>query len=215
MRKSLALVVLVTLGGGSAFAADYPSVETFLGFTYVRASSTDNIPSFSLYGGGGQVAVNVNRYLSVVGDLAAVHNGSIGGNQLDSTLFTFLAGPRFTMRYKRFSPYVNVLFGGAYATTSEELTAIPVQIPTQPIFLPGQPTQAGNLPISVRAVASHTAFAMAAGGGLDIKINKHVSFRPIGLDYLLTRLENIQDMQNRNQNNLRYTTGVNFTFGAR
>jgi opacity protein-like surface antigen len=181
----------------------------------MRAGSATDIPSFSMYGGGGQVAVNMNRYLGFVGDLGAVHNGNIGGNHLDTTFFNFLFGPRFTMRYKHFSPYVNILFGGGHASTSEQVTAIPVQIPNQPIFLPGEPTQAGNLPVSLRAVASQTAFAMAVGGGLDIKINKHINFRPVGLDWMLTRLQNIQDMQDRNQNHLRYTTGVNFTFGAR
>ena len=55
---------------------------------------------------------------------------------------------------------------------------------------------------------------MMAGGGLDISINKHVSFRPIGLDYYLTRLQNLRTQNDNNQNNLRYTTGFNFTFGA-
>jgi hypothetical protein len=55
---------------------------------------------------------------------------------------------------------------------------------------------------------------MTAGGGLDIKINKHLSFRPIGLDYYMTRLQNLRTQDDNNQNNLRYTTGFNFTFGA-
>jgi Outer membrane protein beta-barrel domain len=214
MRKSLALVILVTLGG-VASASDYPTAETFLGFTYMRTGSDNGIPSFGMYGGGGQMAANVNRYFGIVADLGVVHNGDFGRSSLDTTFFNFLAGPRFTMRYKRFRPYVNILFGGAHASTSEEINAVPVQIPTQPIFLPGQPTQAGDSPVSLRAVASQTAFAMAVGGGLDIRINKHVNFRPIGLDWMLTHLQNIQDMQAGNQNHLRYTTGVNFTFGAR
>src|SRR5437899_10741400 len=55
---------------------------------------------------------------------------------------------------------------------------------------------------------------MGAGGGIDIKITRHVSFRPIGLDYYLTRLQNLRTANDNNQHHLRYTTGLNFTFGG-
>jgi hypothetical protein len=55
---------------------------------------------------------------------------------------------------------------------------------------------------------------MTVGGGLDIKINKVVSFRPIGLDYYMMRLQNLRSASDNNQHCLRYTTGFNFTFGA-
>ena len=35
--------------------------------------------------------------------------------------------------------------------------------------------------------ATQTAFAMAVGGGLDWKIAKRITFRPIAVDYVLTR----------------------------
>jgi hypothetical protein len=56
--------------------------------------------------------------------------------------------------------------------------------------------------------------AWALGGGLDIKLSKHVSFRPIGLDWFKTKLDGIRTLQSHSQDNLRYTAGVNFTFGA-
>ena len=58
------------------------------------------------------------------------------------------------------------------------------------------------------------AFAYLLGGGLDIKLSKHMSFRPIGIDLQYTRLQNIRDLQDRSQYNLRYQTGFNFTFGG-
>ena len=96
------------------------------------------------------------------------------------------------------------MFGGVYATTS---TQVDVLGATPPI-IPGEP-------IAVRVGAEQTAFAMTAGGGLDIKINKYVMLRPIGLDYYMTRLQNLRTQGDNNQNNLRYTAGINFTFGAR
>ena len=216
MQKFVVMTLLVLLCGTMAFAGDQPKVETFLGFTYMRANSATNVPAFSTNGGGGQVVVNVNKYLGFVMDMGAVHNGNISDVHLDSTFINYLWGPRISLRYSRVTPYFNVLFGGMHAGTSVALNAIPVPpSATQPIYLPGETTPTPpNTPVSVRAVASQTAFAMATGGGLDIKINKHVSFRPIGLDYMLTRLQNIEDLQDRNQHHLRYTTGFNFTFGA-
>ena len=55
---------------------------------------------------------------------------------------------------------------------------------------------------------------MAVGGGLDIKINKHAAFRPVGLDYFLTRLKNPVLQEDHNQHNIRYSAGINFLFGG-
>jgi hypothetical protein len=55
---------------------------------------------------------------------------------------------------------------------------------------------------------------MSAGGGLDIKMSRVVSFRPIGVDYFLTRLQNLRSANDNNQHDIRYTAGLNFTFGG-
>src|ERR1051326_4898848 len=214
MRKILTVTLLVALCSLMAYAADdYPRVETFAGFTYMRANSATNVPAFSTNGGGGQLGVNFNKWVGFVMDIGAVHNGNISDQHLDTTLTNYLFGPRISLRYSRIRPYFNVLFGGMRAATSINVDAIPVV--GQPIFLPGQTTPLPpNTPVSARAVHAQTAFAMTTGGGLDIKITRHVSFRPIGLDYLMTRLQNLRTAQDNNQHNLRYTTGFNFTFGG-
>ncbi len=53
---------------------------------------------------------------------------------------------------------------------------------------------------------------MAIGGGIDIPINKSFQFRPVEIDYLMTRFTN--QFNNSSQNNFRYSAGVNFTFGG-
>jgi opacity protein-like surface antigen len=177
-------------------------METFLGYSFTRANSATNIPSFSMNGGSGQFAYNFNNWLGAVTDLGAVHNGNIHSISLDSTLANFLLGPRVAVRrWSRVTPYFQTLFGGVYATTS---TAVPgLELVTD--LPPGS---------NLRATRQEVAFGMTAGGGLDIKINKHVSFRPIQLEYFLTRLHNYREASDNNQNNLRYSAGFNFTFGA-
>ena len=210
--RTKSYVLALSLVAGIASAQDYPRVETFAGFTYTRANSASNVPAFSANGGGGQLGVNFNKWVGFVMDIGSVHNGNISDIHLDTTLTNYLFGPRVSLRYSRVRPYFNVLFGGMHGGTSFAVNGVPVA--TQPIYLPGGAVVPPNTPVTLRAVASQTAFAMTAGGGLDIKINRHVSFRPIGLDYLLTRLQNLRSLEDNNQHSLRYTTGFNFTFGG-
>jgi len=198
----------IVIGIGSvllfSFAAvaeeNAPRMETFLGYTFTRANSARDIPSFSANGGSGQFVYNIGSWFGAVADLGAVHNGNIHGINLDSTVANFLLGPRVSFRKSRITPYFQTLFGGVYATTSTAVSELDLE---------------SGLPVGfhLRATRQQTAFAMTAGGGLDIKISKHVSFRPVQLEYFLTRLHDFRSGTDNNQNNLRYSAGFNFTFG--
>ena len=213
MKKISCLVALALLAIGISRAQDYPRVETFFGYTYLRANSATNVPAFSANGGSGQLAINASKVFGFVLDVGAVHNGNISDVHLDSTFTNFLFGPRFSIRSSRVRPYFQLLFGGVHAGTSIGLSGLPVS--DQPIYLPGTSTPVrADQPVSLRASASQTAFAMTAGGGFDIKINRHVGFRLLGLDYMMTRLQNFRTLSDNNQHNIRVTTGLNFTFGG-
>jgi hypothetical protein len=56
---------------------------------------------------------------------------------------------------------------------------------------------------------------MLAGGGLDIKLSKHISFRPVEADYFLTRFTTLVIQNDTNRNHFRYSAGVNFLLGKR
>jgi opacity protein-like surface antigen len=202
MKSVVSVIGSVLLFSLAAVAEENaPRMETFLGYTFTRANSASNIPSFSANGGSGQFVYNFGPWLGAVADLGAVHNGDIRGIDLDTTLANFLLGPRVSIRKGwRVTPYVQTLFGGVYATTS---AAVPEFVPLD--GLPGG--------FNLRATHQQTAFAMTAGGGVDIKINKHVSFRPVQLEYFLTRLHNYRSGTDNDQHNLRYSAGFNFTFG--
>jgi opacity protein-like surface antigen len=216
MKKSIVALGMVLLFALIAAAQDMPRMETFLGYTYVRANSATNIPAFSANGGSGQFVYNFYKYFGGVMDVGAVHNGNLsGGFNIDNTTVNFLLGPRISFRYSRLTPYFEALFGGAHIGESTRVDGI---VSTPVIVLPAPRAGFGPIipgqPITSRLVASQSAFAMAIGGGLDFKISKNVSFRPIGLDYYMTRFQNLRSGNDNNQNNLRYTAGVNFTFGA-
>jgi hypothetical protein len=212
VRKSY-LLICVLLSVGAAAATDWPQMETFLGYNFVRFNPNSGYaPSFNANGGNGQFVYNLTPWIGGVVDMGAVNNGSLNQFSVDTTVVNFVAGPRFTLHnHSRFLPYAQALFGGAYSTTS---TAIDVFPAAGTVFPPGIIVNP-NEPITARLHASNTGFAMLIGGGLDIKLNKHIAFRPFEASYYLTRIPSLLTGNISNRNNFRYAAGVNFLFGAR
>ena len=191
----------------SALAQELPRVETYLGYTFVRVNSAINVPAFSANGGMGEIAFNFSKWFAGVGSFPAVHNGNISGLHVDQTLFGYMFGPRLHFRLGRLTPFGEALFGGTHDTRSFR-NPVPVTI------VGGVNT----VNVFQRFVNSSDAFSMQVGGGLDLPISDHLAFRPIKLDYYLTRFQpvfipNLGSInRNRNQNNLLYSTGFNFRF---
>jgi Outer membrane protein beta-barrel domain len=214
MSKSVRILAAALLFAGAAAATDWQQYEVYLGYDFVRFNPNSGfIPSFNANGGGGQFVYNFNKWIGAAVDLSGVTKGTLNGFGVDTTVASFTAGPRFTWNHGgRWVPYGQVLFGGAYATTSTAIGVLPLVdgavLPPGIILPPG-------VPFSGRLGASNTGFAMLAGGGLDIKISKHVYFRPFEASYFLTRIPSFLTNGNTtNRNNFRYSGGVNFMFGG-
>ena len=214
MRKSYLLICAALLSASVAAATDFPTMETFLGYNLVRFNPNSNYgSSFNANGGSGQFVYNFHGGFGAAIDLGAVNRGGGGNTPFDTTVVDFVAGPRYTLRthHSRFMPYVQVLLGGAYGTTSTSIAAfpvVPVAGPFGNVVLPGGAIEA-------RVNASNTGFALLAGGGLDIRAGKHVAFRPVEASYYLTRIPSLLTGHISNRNNFRYAAGVNFLWGAK
>jgi len=215
MSRALYTLTLGVIFGISALAQEAPVGDVFLGYSFVRANSARDIPAFTNNGGLGTLAFNINNHVAIESEFGGYHNGNISGKELDTTSVSFLFGPRFSYaRSNRFDPYVHFLFGGMHISSS--IAKSSVLIPVQPT-VPSSVNSSGD-----RFAASQGNFAMAIGGGLDIKLSKYMTLRPIQLDYFMTRFEDLglpaqlfgTPSQNRNQNNLRYAAGIAFNFGA-
>jgi hypothetical protein len=212
MRRSFIVVGVALLSAiaASAWPNDYPRYETFLGYNFVRFQpNSDFIPSFNANGGSGQFVYNFNKWIGLATDVGAVNKGVLNGLPFDTTVMNFVAGPRVTFRHSRWQPFAQVLFGGAYATTSIGVTVLPSDLAIIP---PGFAASA-NTATAARVHASNVGFAMLAGGGLDIKLGRHVAFRPVEADYYLARVPSLLTGGTSNRNNFRYAAGVNFLFG--
>ena len=212
-----------------AAASDTGFGGAFLGYNWVRFDAGTNVqnsiglPSFNLNGGDVQLAYTLKPGVGLVLDVGVVHAGSLFGianggtstqNGVDHTLTDFVLGPRYTFhKHSRWMPFAQALFGGAHATSSTGVTLLQGGVIWPP---PGLIVPPGSIqPVDATLQATRYGFAMLIGGGLDIKINKHIAFRPIGADYYLTRLPAFVTGNDTNKNHFRYSAGVNFLFGAR
>jgi hypothetical protein len=226
MTKSTTLIVAGLL---SAFVAgatdiDIPKYETFLGYTYVRANQFNQntglgktIGGFDMNGGSAQFIYNFNKSISGVADVGAVAKQNVGIINADDTTTFYLFGPRWSYRnHSRFTPYAQILFGGATRAVSRKLDVVTgSNIPVFPVVTPHDLFPGADTEITAQVSASQTAFAMAVGGGLDWKLGKRFSFRPVAVDYVLTRFPSLLTGDNRNQNSIRASAGFLFTFGEK
>lgn len=221
MKKALSVLALGLVSGLGVFAQEISKVDMFVGYSFLRVNSEQQIPAFTMNGGLINFGFNVNNHFAAEAEFAGYHNGNINDKQFDTTSYSYLFGPRFSVgRSKKVDPYVHFLFGVNRATTS--ISAGSTLIPSQPVYPPGVTP---ITPVNGRYQASQVNFGMAVGGGIDVRLNKSVTLRPIQLDYYLTRFQTaaFQDLingyvgttSNRNQNNLRFAAGVMFGFGRK
>jgi len=183
-----------------------PRVELFLGYTHFGTFSTNAATGnrmVGLNGGSASLAFNLNRYLGLVGDFGGYDDSQLqltgaGANQplvvnASGTAYTFLGGPRLSFRNSsRFTPFVQALFGDVNAS------AVTVS----------------NCSSACAPLPSQNAFAMTAGGGLDIGLTRHISLRAVQAEYMMTRFAPLPATgSSTSQNDLRLSTGLVFRFG--
>lgn len=182
-----------------------PKVELFLGYSYLHA-----VPGLAagnrlvwLNGGSASIAYNFNRYLGIVADVGALTNSqvrftgaytsTVDVNNANVNVITYLFGPRLSFRkYNRITPFVQVLFGGAHANA---VTLTPCTF-------------------SCTLLPAESAFAMTAGGGLDVKVHRHIAIRIIQAEYLMTRFQDYTTGATATQNDMRLSSGIVFRFGG-
>jgi hypothetical protein len=201
--KKAALLCIAFLLGVTAWAQDVPTVEIPIGFSMINVHpNLAPITSFNVFGGGGQVDFNFGNYFGIKADLMGYtqgsglrvsQNGQFLGN-VNGNLFTYMFGPQIKKHTGVFQPFAEALFGAAHTNLYGNICRL----------------ESGCLSGS----GDNNGFAMAFGGGLDIKVSKHVAIRPVEADYLFTRFSANHVNYTANQNNFRYFGGFDFMFGG-
>src|ERR1700722_12642988 len=227
MRGSFVLAAAFLLAAGTAFADDeFPRVETAPAFTYVHNSPVlGGSQSFNCYGFGGTLAVN---FTSVFGRAAGLGRCRVArldqtcgvGSKVHLGEGTYVFGPRFTFRnLGKFQPFLETNFGiehirvkcnnGNAGKACGSISAV------QPL-----PTDDAVIVVTNPNATSYgqNAFALTAGGGIDIKFNKKFALRLVQAEYLYTRF--CRDCQfavcsnNNGQNSFRLKSGIVIGWGG-
>jgi hypothetical protein len=155
-----------------------------------------NCGCFWLGGGGTDAAATFYKGLGIAASLSGDHAANVEPGA-DVNMIVFLAGPRYTWNTSRWLErsarghqtqiFGQWLFGGVHAFNG--------------IFPSGEAT-----------TASADAFAMQAGGGLTLALNKRLGVRLLQVDYQRTALPN---NASNTQNDLRLAFGVTWRLGKR
>lgn len=195
------LFAAVLIFCGAAFAQDSPKVELTGDYSYYRVNP--GLPSYfnsqNLNGGGGQVALYLNKWFGVAGDFQGYGSytqctkpGSEVTGCASGNAFTFLFGPQIKYRAGKFEPFAEVLVGGAHTNFYANAC--------------------NNLELCGSKSPTNNAFAVAIGGGVDIAVSSKFAIRLVDADYELTRFGNNFTGGNNSQSNFRFQTGVQFRF---
>jgi hypothetical protein len=182
--------------GAEANGQITPKFEIAFLYQYVNFSPGDVFRNFNSHGGSGEVAYNPSRWLGIVGQaggytftrdlspIAASNPTLTNPSATDGGFSTLLFGPRLNLRkFDHFVPFAEFLIGFAHAGSA------------------------------VTGGGSQYTFALAAGGGVDLVLWKHIAWRIAELDYLQTNFTGVGVGANARQNNFRAGSGVVFRFG--
>jgi hypothetical protein len=194
MRRFWGLGILLAAAALPARAQITPKYEISAGYQYMAYYNTNGSPRVNMNGAAGSFTYNYYRWLGFTGDVSGGYNRQSsstdpGINGATTTVFTYLAGPRFyPFGHHKLTLFGEALFGGGYLRAG---------VPAVPPF----PKQ----------TLTDNAFAWAGGLGVDYSIKDHWAIRLQG-DYLSTRFFSATA---GSQGNERIVAAVVYRFGVR
>lgn len=199
MRHVFVLLLFVAIAA-IACAQDTPKVEVFGGYQFISADNKEAVPELgiggrqSMHGFNADVAYRAMKHVSLVADFGAAYKSvpiSTGGMNLDMRMrfYPILFGPRVSVTKGKVTPFAEALVGIGHISVGASVQG-------------------------VSASQGYNKFAMAFGGGLDMKVANRMAVRVVKFDYLLVHFSDTTGgvSVSENLNNLRLATGVVFTF---
>jgi len=163
-----------------------PRFELAGGYSYINFIPGDPFKNFNNHGVTFGFTYDATRYLGLTAEIGGYwFDRNVNGTELNGgNINTFLIGPRLNLRrFDHFVPFAEILFGDAHGG------------------------------IEVTGANGQNAFAMAAGGGIDVVFTKYLAWRFAQIDYLMTNFSGPNLGGSGRQNNVRLGTGIVFRFG--
>lgn len=131
----------------------------------------------SLHGGEASLGLRLTRWIALEADVSAHYGSELG---ISTSRLFFLGGPRFAYRSRSVSVFTHYLAGAARS-------------------------RAGITILGVDITESRTDFAMAFGGGLDVRMSERWAIRAQA-DYALIRSDGATEREPR------FSAGVVYRF---
>jgi outer membrane protein OmpA-like peptidoglycan-associated protein len=163
-----------------------PQYEAAAMYDYINFAPGSPFSNFNNHGASGSFTYNASPYLGLTAELGAYRfkNRNLGGTPVNGTMLSYLFGPRLNWRkFDYFVPFAEFLLGGAR----------------------GSNTLIGTNP--------QNAFAVVAGGGVDMVLKKSLAWRVAELDYFMTNFSGPSLGGNARQDNFRVATGIVYRWG--
>ncbi|MDE3104635.1 MAG: outer membrane beta-barrel protein [Acidobacteriota bacterium] len=180
MRSLQAFVILVltllvpSLGWGQAatsgeMESGITRFEAGGNYNWIHANAPPGqCGCFSLNGGSGVFLVNLTHAWAGVADITYAHANNVDGTSQNITILNYLFGARYSRRnHTRFTPYAEVLFGGAKEDVNFNFTI------------------------------NRNAFGLSGGGGVTMPLGQRFNYTIVQVDYVHTRIPNgVNNSQN-------------------
>jgi opacity protein-like surface antigen len=157
MTKLCVFIALCLSLTGVSVAQQFQRIEAFGGYSYMYFKPEGGSGLNLNYGWNTAMQLNVNCVIGLKADISGHYSTPVAGSHFDA--YNFLAGPVFSNRLGKATPFVHALAGLNRITTN-----------------------AAGLSSS-----SDNSFAMAFGGGVDVYAARHVAVRPIQVEYLFSK----------------------------
>jgi hypothetical protein len=205
MFKYLASMCVLLVATLSNAQTSYPKFEIPVDFSFINVHpDLPAITSFNVIGGGVAGVYNFASFIGIKADFQFYTQGTSVRNTLEhdgfppgplsANLTTYMFGPQFKKHSGKLHPFGEALFGTAHSNEFAQILE--------------------DEGITNKS-STNDAFAMEFGGGLDYAIIPYVELRPVEVDYLQTRFGVNGTPYTGNQNNFKYSAGINFQFGGK
>ncbi len=182
MQPKVWLLSFVLVLSAVAMARDEPRLEAFGGYSWLTTSLLQDTGFLQarkgLSGWNSSLSWNTTHNLGFVAEFSGfLGTPSQDGSSVRTRYYSFLVGPKITHhnRSDKVEIFVHQLFGTSHATLASNTRSL-----------------------------TASGFSLAAGFGMDFVVRKHISLRPVQVDYAISQLAP------HSQNQFRVSAGVLF-----
>lgn len=188
LRHTQITTALLLIAGATALKAQSRlRVDVAASFLAERSVQANTAANFWAEGGSLELGADAFHGLGVAANISGVHTRAVGSDNVPLSLVTATFGPR----YRWHNGHQVSLYGEALLGEADGFRSL--------------------FPSPSGADSSASSLALQVGGGVDVKLSRHLAVRALEASWLRTQLPNGTDDR---QNSLRLGAGVVVRFGA-